>query len=506
MAWWDEALDAVGSAVGWVGDAVEAGVDAATEVAEEAIDSATDAIDAGLDALRDGAAAISPALGWIANVGLGFLKGAVHAAADVLGIDLDFLRNLGKLVSDLFHLDLAGFIADLGNIGVNFGQMLVWGIRLLSCAYFAKEVSDYFMRDRALSFIRTLIIDEFGKQEGEDILGKLGSGTTHFGLPITASARIMRADSDTFPFVDLHNNRTLDLFSLAGLLSFDSFRIDRERTRVVRVDDNGNDMWWPIDRGAIRSFLNSGGTSMRIRAYAMQPYAAGKAMRTAFRKFKTLCIDLTWDTPFNFPSFQQFNTQPCVTERDFNFFSDNTIGGGTWFAVNTPRNGQRDQDGTPLGIGIFRFDNGQRGLTIGRHIKRFVDGTGGCAADSSDDACMTVIMRKALDFGSLDSDEDGVDDRLPDDPCGCGCTWRDVYPPYLSRLVLAHELGHYFGLAHAGHDGVHNIMVSLPEGNAVLSPSSWHLWMDGEPVFVEEDIEHAWRFIVKQMPHVLRAL
>jgi hypothetical protein len=55
------------------------------------------------------------------------------------------------------------------------------------------------MRDRALTFIRTLIIDEFGKKDGENILRKLGSGSLHFGLPIAASARIMVADSNSFP-------------------------------------------------------------------------------------------------------------------------------------------------------------------------------------------------------------------------------------------------------------------------------------------------------------------
>ena len=35
MAWWDDAAEAVGSAIGWVGDAAEAVVDTATEVAEE---------------------------------------------------------------------------------------------------------------------------------------------------------------------------------------------------------------------------------------------------------------------------------------------------------------------------------------------------------------------------------------------------------------------------------------------------------------------------------------
>jgi len=95
-------------------------------------------------------------------------------------------------------------------------------------------------------------------------------------------------------------------------LSFNSFRIARERTRVVRVDAaGGNVLFPPISRFAIRSFLNSGGTTMRIRAFAMTPYAAAKAMRAAYRKFKKQCIDISWTPSFNFPSFRAFPTQLC---------------------------------------------------------------------------------------------------------------------------------------------------------------------------------------------------
>jgi hypothetical protein len=145
-------------------------------------------------------------LGAVANVVLGVVKGAVHAVADLAGISLDIVRNVGKLVSDVLHLNLADIIGDLGNILLNVLQLIfVWGARLVTGAYFGKEVSDYFMRDRALTFIRTLIIDEFGKKEGEDILRKLGSDSLHFGLPIAATARIIAADSNNFPFVALHN-------------------------------------------------------------------------------------------------------------------------------------------------------------------------------------------------------------------------------------------------------------------------------------------------------------
>lgn len=432
----------------------------------------------------------------------------MQAVQDACAIVLDFVRNVGSLVNSILHLDLAGVIADLGNIAINLGQAVVWVVRVGTGAYFGAAVSDYFMRDRALGFIRTLIIQEFGKKEGEDILSELGWGTVHFGLPITASARIMRADSNSFPFVDLHNDGdgTLDLFAMASLLSFNSFRIARERTRVVRVDDNGNDMWYlPVHRYAIRSFLDSGGTSMRLRAYGMEPQAMAKGMRTARKKFKKLCIYLGWDTPFNFPTFQQFNTQPCTNRTEFRFFNGGTIADARWFAVNTPRNGGKDQDATPLSIGIFGYADGKNGLCTGRDIKRNETGNNGCDGASISDACISRIQRTGTDFLSLDEDGDRVDDHLPTDPCGCGVTWRDAYPPWFSRLVLAHELGHYFGLAHAGHNGVQNIMFSNKE-NAWFDGDSWRLWMHGDANFVEEDVEHAWRFIVKEMPHVLRAL
>ena len=130
MAWWDDAAEAVGSAVGWVGDAVEAAVDTTTEVVEEVTETVTELANDGLDALRDGAAAISPALGAVANVGLGLLKGVVQATQDACAIVLDFVRNTGALVSSILHLDLAGVLGDLANLGINLGQAIVLVIRV----------------------------------------------------------------------------------------------------------------------------------------------------------------------------------------------------------------------------------------------------------------------------------------------------------------------------------------------------------------------------------------
>jgi len=37
---------------------------------------------------------------------------------------------------------------------------------------------------------------------------------------------------------------------------------------------------------------------------------------------------------------------------------------------------------------------------------------------------------------------------------GSGVAMRKVYPGYFSKMVMAHEMGHYFGLCHINHNGV----------------------------------------------------
>ena len=85
------------------------------------------------------------------------LKGAAQALQDGAVILLDLIRNLGGLANDLLHFDLGAFISDLGNIGINIGELCVWGLRVVTGAYFGSAVADYFMRDRALGFIQQLI-------------------------------------------------------------------------------------------------------------------------------------------------------------------------------------------------------------------------------------------------------------------------------------------------------------------------------------------------------------
>jgi hypothetical protein len=88
---------------------------------------------------------------------------------------------------------------------------------------------------------------------------------------------------------------------------------------------------------------------------------------------------------------------------------------------------------------------------------------------------------------------------------GSGCIYHDQYPPFVFRYALAHELGHYVGLCHYGHDGFQNIMFT-PNPQVGLSYTTWGLfryYLHNEPEFTLDDAKNTWRFLVQEMSHCL---
>src|SRR5262249_23614171 len=66
---------------------------------------------------------------------------------------------------------------------------------------------------------------------------------------------------------------------------------------------------------------------------------------------------------------------------------------------------------------------------------------------------------------------------------------RKVYPGYFSKMVMAHEMGHYFGLCHINHNGVQNIMFSTAAGNSVLDWGLFGYYLNAEPHFQQRQEE-----------------
>jgi hypothetical protein len=125
------------------------------------------------------------------------------------------------------------------------------------------------------------------------------------------------------------------------------------------------------------------------------------------------------------------------------------------------------------------------GNTAGREIQEgeFAEG---CQTPNRNDQCCILVQR--------------IQDRRQ---VGSGVAMRNVYPGYFSKMVMAHEMGHYFGLCHINHSGVQNIMFSKVAGNNVLDWGLFSYYLNAEPCFTSTDKRNVWRFIVDQLHNEL---
>ena len=89
--------------------------------------------------------------------------------------------------------------------------------------------------------------------------------------------------------------------------------------------------------------------------------------------------------------------------------------------------------------------------------------------------------------------------RPPRDTGPSGVSFRDRTPEYVFRWVLIHELGHYFGLNHAGHDGLENIMYTNDptEGLTAVTGGTVaeFILFSGEPHFTLADARAVWDWL-----------
>lgn len=78
-----------------------------------------------------------------------------------------------------------------------------------------------------------------------------------------------------------------------------------------------------------------------------------------------------------------------------------------------------------------------------------------------------------------------------------GVTFRDNVSDFVFKYVLAHELGHYFGLCHV--DGVDRVMYTAA-GKSIFSWSMIpELYLSAEPRFTIDEARRAWDYIVANL-------
>jgi hypothetical protein len=273
-----------------------------------------------------------------------------------------------------------------------------------------------------------------------------------------------------------------DLYALAGLLSFDSFSIGRGRTLVRRIDFTGQPALLPVNRAVLGRFLN--GEDIRLQILALTPAALNDAQRVARRAFERMGIQLDWNDEFDIPTLGRMTTHEITTAEEYRLDLSRQ---GRYFTDSGLKD-PAEAECPVVALAAFRYALNSKGE------EGFGQASGRSGLDATLDDEPTGLVDRTDRCGA------GVDRGLGE---GSGVVYRDFFSPYVARYVLAHELGHYFGLCHLGHDGLQNLMYSRAGGSEALDWGLVRYYLHSEPRFTHEDAKNVWRFVVTEIPGCL---
>jgi hypothetical protein len=494
MGFFEDLGNAVSSGLAVVADVVETVVETVTDTAENAVDTAADTMQDAVNHVVDWIDIhAGPVVGGIAVVVGGVVNGIVEGVQQILTGVLHVAKDLGSIVGSLLRLDLPSLIGDVLHLLIDVGVLVVDVARFVTGGFVFGQIVEGFERNGLRRFVDHLLADTFSGAEIDAVRDVLRMDSAGWGLRCHVTHRTCVMDSDTMPLADMHRAGTLDLFAMAGVLSFDSFSIFQPRYTVKWLDASGRESLLPASRYHIAKFLEGG--SPRLRVYAMNGSELRDSMHFATDHFGAMGIRLSWNHMMTVPQWTPLVVHAIEEPREFELVclsadQDDLLGRYLEEeGLKRPEEGELritsletfkvlgERPPSDASTDFITFN----GIVAGRAIR---EGNllAGCATPGRTDRCCSLVRRTA--------------DRLG---LGSGVAMRNVYPGYFSKMVMAHELGHYFGLCHFAHDGVQNIMFSLGGGNAVLDVGLLRYYLRSEPHFSFEDEKNVWRFVVHQL-------
>lgn len=473
MGFFSDVGNAISSAASAVGDAVESAgkavADAVEGAADAVIDTVQDGIGAATEWLCKNAGRVGCAIG---NVIGGFIDGVLQGIQDILNDVFTIIRDVFSIVGSILRLDLPGLLKNLGKLIIDVIDLVIDVGRFFTGGYVVGGIVKKFKRSALMRFVDGLVSERFGDDPDRlaAVRRRIGLEGRRFGFRLPAEHRVFTMDSRDVELWRMHEDGVIDLYAMAGLLSFDSFSLGaaHPNTVVKSVDADGDDNWWPVTRWTISKYLESEGEAKRLRVYAMSRRTAFERMDMASRKLDEIGVILEWNDHGGFGD----DTRQVITRDEYDFV---TSGGGIETLLERPEYDRRPGVNCNLvALGGFKLDS--FGRVAARHIRECEDFPDDCPTPGRTDRCCNLIESRR----------------------SSGVIYRDIYPAYVFQYVLPHEIGHYLGLCHCGHDGFQNVMFR-PDVNDFFDIGLLSFYWDSEPRFSLEDGKNAWRFIVDQM-------
>jgi hypothetical protein len=439
-------------------DVVEEVVDFAKSLLDDVGELVGD-VEAIVSSLLQGLFGVSE-LNYVSALIAGILRWQLELGRDAVDIVRDLICNLQDLVFGILRLDWCRVAAGFVDFWAAVARVILLGLRVPGGIF--GGIRDEYEVNEVERIVDMALRDAFAGDDAglATARKKVKLRDRPFGLPIHIDARrfFISSRSSTVDLRALDSAGVINLFAAADLATDctqqegtpdrthgdakpgrSSFTLNRARWDVVYA---GTDMH--VDYQTIDDYLRLGPLAVpEFRVYAIRKEIFRRYLDNAVRKAQMIGLRFTW-------AMGEYE----VTSLDEIPVPDTQAGNDAVMA-RVGRTGIGDDLCRAPAMAIFRYSNDRR--------------TG-----------LTSWFR-------------------PGDVHPSGVTFRDRLPEAMFRFTLIHELGHYFGLDHTGHNGIGYIMFTNDPGAGldVMTVDAFFqiAFLSGEPRFSTDDARTTWTWI-----------
>lgn len=450
-----------------------------------------DDVDGILGDLEEIIDSLATSLGWLGVV-LGIVKGIIRLVRDVVSVVKDIVGAVKDIALGVFGLSLCRILRGLTNLGTSLGRIvLATGFSPIALLLGSLPLAGSLLGARVIGYLVAGIRDTMDLHQLERIitaainntlgagsvratraLETIGIGAYPMGLPFHADARrlFLSSNNRELDLRELHSSGVINLYALAGYFSDCRGVINEPEGEVVYA---GTDLH--VSYADLVTFLQNGpGSVPEFHVFSITRAKFRSHLEIARRKAAVLGIQLF---------FQRIGTLQAMSLRHIPLDVDE---------VTPPGDVVQQQLFQRMGrTGVN--DNLSRVPIISHfhYVSRDVRGT----------------LKELFGLASLLRPSCHKEREVI---ISSGVTYRNRSPDWAFRWVLAHELGHYWGLNHRWNidfdycrdedqdRSLDEIMYAPSTGiGLTITALLEYLFLGGEPRFTLGDARTVWKWITK---------
>ncbi len=447
------------------------------ETAEEVVDFGQGLLDDVIEMLDDVESlvdSLASSFGVFGAFVAGILKWVLHAARDLLAIVRDLTEGIQDVVFGILRLDGCRIASGGVEIGLQIVRAITWVTRIPFGSL--GSVRDSVNLSQVESAVDDALRRRFEDDESalERARDRVGIGSQPMGLPMELQpVRLFISTESEVDLARLHRDGVIDIYAMAGYFTDCSGGpLDRPAGEVVYA---GTDK--TVSSRDIDLFLSEGPAAVpEFHVFAIREDYFRRRLETARRKAAQLGVSLQWD---RIEAFE-------VHDEEYVPLDLRSVGSSA--GDTTP----------PIG--------GERRKPVLEQLLADVSGRTG-----RDDPLCEIPLVAVFRYTEVGESEPfgfaswfrppsfaGVpgDDREYEQVSGA--TFRDRQPQWPFQFVPIHEVGHYLGLDHRGHESPDLIMVSPRDVDwgaerAIIE----YLLLTGEPRFTLDNLRMTWRWLTE---------